>query len=286
MALFRSTAAVGCLLFGSLGFVACGGDSGDGDAKTPPVTDESTAGVEGLDDSAVTDDDVGTDQSGSGEVRAPEFVLTGPVEASAGWVLDPANCSSPDESGPPFFDYYVPGEWERRGSGYGGSGGVGGSGDHSYELPERVMVSVRVETDTYAGTDPLGGDGQPWTTWDNDVVHYADGGEQRVRVTYAKLDPIEIDGESFDLYFRDQAQSDVVSASEYKLRIVFADVPTGGAAGNDRRPESATVSVSWDADKGDLPEAMVREMLSTFRLATCAQEGLVEMYETLNRTKF
>lgn len=65
-----------------------------------------------------------------------------------------------------------------------------------------------------------------------------------------------------------------------------SEVPTGGPGGKDRRPESATVTIAWDATSGDLPEPAVREMLSTFRVATCAQEGLTELYEILTGTKF
>lgn len=80
--------------------------------------------------------------------------------------------------------------------------------------------------------------------------------------------------------------TDTRSPREYKLRVVFADVPTGHPAGQDRRPESATVTISWDADDGDLPEVEARELLSTFRLATCAQEGLTDLYETLTGSEF
>lgn len=287
MAFRRSLATLGALIFCTCALAACG-DS-DSESMFRDVTDGSPAASDEVADenlSDASDGDAGVGQTGPGEVRPPEFMLTGSVDEPTGWVLDPANCVSPDESGPPFFDYFVPGDWVRRGSGYGGSGGVTGSGDHSYELPDGMRVTMDVETDSYSGGDPIATDGTPWETWDNDIVEFTDAGERTTRITYTELDPVEIDGERFDLYVLDQVQSDLVSASEYKLRIVFADVPTGGVTGQDRRPESAPVTISWDADDGDLPEDTVRELLSTFRLATCAQEGLTELYETLTGSEF
>lgn len=284
MAIRRLLAALGALLLCTSALAACG----ESESTSRDATDGSSAASDGTTDADQPDasnGDAGAGQTGPGEVRAPEFMLTGPVDAPAGWVLDPANCVSPEESGPPFFDYFVPGDWVRRGSGYGGSGGVTGSGDHSYELPGGMRVTVKVETDSYSGTDPIAADGTPWETWDNDIVEFTDAGERTTRITYTELDPVEIDGETFDLYRLDQAQSGLLSASEYKLRIVFADVPTG-ARGQDRRPESAPVTISWDAEDGDLSDDTVRELLSTFRVATCAQEGLVELYEILTGSEF
>lgn len=284
MATLRSAAALGALLACTWSLSACGGS----DSSALPVADEPglAGGATDANESDASDGDGGEGPSGSRNVRAPEFVLTGSVDEPTGWILDPANCASPDESGPPFFDHFVPGDWIRRGSGYGGAGGVSGSGDHSYERPDGMRVNLEVDTDSYLGTDPLDADGDPWETWDNDIVEYTDSGERTTRIAYTQLDPVEVDGETFDLYLLDQAQSDLVFASEYKLRVVFADVPTGGPAGQDRRPESATVTISWDADDGDLPEVEARELLSTFRLATCAQEGLTDLYETLTGSEF
>lgn len=289
----RTARTLAALVAGALALTACGDDGSEADRAQDALDDileeaRDAAEAAGDDVADDADDDADDDQaSGPAEAEPPEFTLTGPVEAPADTVLDPASCISPDESGPPFFDHYVPADWIRRGAGASGSGGVTMSGDHRYELPDGTMVNLDVETESYVDGEPAGPDlSTPWETWDFDITEFGDAGEVTTRITYEELDPVEIDGESFDLYFLDQAQSDLVSASEYKLRITFAEVPTGGVAPQDRRPESAEVTFSWDAEDGDVPEEQVRELLSTFRLAECAQEGLVEFYETVTGADF
>lgn len=282
-----SPRTLAALCASALALAACGGGDSDTDRAQDALDDipaEAREAAEAADDDI---GDIGEGGSGPAEVRPPEFMLTGAQEAPADMVLDPASCVSPDESGPPFFDHFVPADWIRRGAGSSGSGGVTMSGDHRYELPDGTSLTLDVETESYVDGKPSGPDLRtPWETWDFDITEFGDAGEVTTRITYEELDPVEIDGESFDLYFLDQAQSDLVSASEYKLRITFAEVPTSGVAPQDRRPESAEVTFAWDAEDGDVPEEQVRELLSTFRLAECAQEGLVELYETLTGTDF
>jgi hypothetical protein len=277
----RSPRALAALIALPLLIASCGGGDGGGSGDAGDSQPTAASGSE------APEIDGGTDTLPSvAEVEAPTFTLTGPVEPPAGWVLDPPNCVDADESGPPYFDHYVPADWVRRGSGASGSGGVTTNGDHDYELPDGSMVDLTVETDAYLGTDPTNSSGGVWESWDYDITTFADDGETTERITYEALDPVEIDGEAFDLYRLDQAQSEQVSQSEYKVRIVFGEVPTGGVVGQDRRPESATVTFSWDAESGELTEDQVRELLATFRLADCAQEGLVALYETITGADF
>lgn len=275
----------------SLSLSACGGGSSADDTDSTDdivdvfreaANDAGGTGGDGPDDTPAAGNE--TADAGSG-IRAPEFLLTGSFSPPAGWTLDPANCVAYGESGPPFFDYYVPGDWIRRSAG-GSGAGVTMNGDHTYELPDGTRLTIDIEIDAYDGTDPIGADNRPWTSWDYDITMYEESGERTVSVVYDERSPVEIDGETFDLYALDQAQSDQLSASEYKTRIVFADVPTGGPAGRDRRPESATVTFSWNAANGAVDEATVRDILSSFRVATCAQEGLVELYEILTGSVF
>ncbi len=289
----RLLAALACT--GAILLAACGGDDGAQDA-TDDLRDQiadaaDRAGDDGAGDAASGDDPTSGDGSGEGsadaggpaEVQPPTFVLTGAVDAPDGWVQDPANCGG-EESGPPYFAYHVPPDWERRGSGYAGGGGTSGSGDHTYDLPDGVYLEIEVDTDDYSGTDPVATNGPGlWETWDYEITSYTDAGEETATAVFEELEPVEIDGESFGLWYLDQDQApDLISASEYKVRIVFADVPTGGAAGQDRRPYSATVTFSWNAESGKLDEAVVRDVLATFRVETCAQEALVSMFETIN----
>lgn len=280
----RLIAAVACAC--SFTLAACGGGGGGG-------ADDAIDDFRDQIDGAATDggDDTGNGQSGgdtsgdasSGEVQPPTFLLTGGVDAPPGWVEDPSGCGGDDDAGPPYFSYHVPAEWNRTGSGAAGSGGgTSGSGNHTYDLPEGMTVEVEVDTDNYIGTEPTDADGEPWESWDYDITSYGSDGEDSARATYTELDPVEIDGESVDLWFLDQNQDDLISASEYKARIVFADVPTGGVAGQDRQPYSATVAFGWNAEAGVLDEAVVRDVLGTFRVDECVQDAMTDLYETLN----
>lgn len=270
----------------SLLLAACGGDGGSDDAadrlrdQISDAAQDTGTGDDPADDGSA-DGGVSGD-AGPTEVQPPTFVLTGDVDAPDGWIEDPANCGG-EESGPPYFAYFVPPDWNQRGSGYSGAGGASGSGDHTYELPGGVRLELEVDTDAYIGTEPASANGpEPWEGWDYDITSYTDAGEETTKAVYEELDPVSIDDETFDLWYLDQGQDDLISLSEYKLRVVFADVPTGGAAGQDRRPYSATVTFSWNADSGDVDEAVVRDVLGTFRVEACAQEALVSMFETLN----
>lgn len=268
----RLTTAIACTL--ALTLSACGGDGGGPVDRALDDMDDLEDAING----AVEDGGAQAGiESGPTEAQPPEFVLTGDVEPPVGWIEDPASCMD-DRIGPPYFTYSVPADWTQTGSGHAGSGGVGGSGDHSYTLGNGMSVNLDVDTDSYTDDIVNGPDGSPWETWDHDVVYYSDDGERTVRVVYEELDPVGIDGETFDLWYLDESQDETVSASEYKLRIVFGEVPTGAMAPRDRRPESATVTISWSASEGTLDEADAREILATFRLAPCAEEELIELY--------
>lgn len=239
---------------------------------------------------AASGDETGDAQSGggtsgdasSGEAQPPTYLLTGAVDAPAGWVEDPSDCAG-DDAGPPYFSYHVPADWDRTGSGSAGSGGgTSGSGNHTYDLADGPSVQVEVETDNYIGTEPTDPDSQePWETWDHDITSYGSDGETTIRATYTEVDPVDIDGETIDLWFLDQHQDDLIGGSEYKARIVFADVPAGGA-GQDRQPYSARVTFGWDAEAGVLDEGVVRDALSTFRVDECVQDAMTSLYATLN----
>lgn len=285
MSTSRARAAISVLVLCVASVNACGDDDAGVDLTDAlGSADDLDVGLPG---SEVETPDVPAPVGNtSGEFRPPEFVLTGTLKPPAGTVLDPANCGRADDSGPPYFDYYIPADWVVRGSGSGGSGGVTGSGDHSYELPDGTMLHVEVVTDAYLRDQPVGSDGAAWTTWDYDITSYDADGEETARIVYSSAGQVDIDGESVDLWFLDQDQSEMVSRSEYKLRIVFANVPTGMPADDDRRPESAEVTFSWNAADGEVTEEMVRELLSTFRVAPCAQAGLTELYGMLTGAQF
>ncbi|HWL43018.1 MAG TPA: hypothetical protein VNQ73_08740 [Ilumatobacter sp.] len=282
MSTSRARATISVLVLCVAPVAACGG--GDDESGGLPTAPELDVGLPGSD--VATPDATAPVGNTSGEIRPPEFVLTGTLDPPAGTVLDPANCGRADDSGSPYFDYHIPSDWVVRGGGSGGSGGVTGRGYHTYELPDGTMLEVEVDTEMYLRDEPVDADGVAWTTWDYDITSYDDGGEETERIVYDPLGPVDIDGESFDLWFLDQAQSDVVSRSEYKLRIVFAEVPTGMPADDDRRPESAEVTFSWNATDGEVTEETVRDVLSTFRVAQCAQDGLTELYGMLTGAQF
>lgn len=276
-------AAVACAC--SFTLAACGGGSGGAEDAIDDFRDQiDGAATNGGDDTS--DGQSGGDSSGDAsprEVQPPTFLLTGGVDAPPGWVGIPPGCADDAPAGPPYFSYHVPADWNQTGSGSAGSGGgISGSGDHRYDLPDRPGLEVGVDTDSYVGTEPTDANGEPWESWDYDITSYGSDGEDSARAVYDELDPVEIDGETFDLWFLDQNQDDLVRSSEYKTRIVFADVPTGGVAGQDRQPYSATVTFGWNAEAGVLDEAVVRDVLATFRVDECTQEAMIGLYETLN----
>ncbi|MDZ7733173.1 MAG: hypothetical protein U5R31_08665 [Acidimicrobiia bacterium] len=188
-------------------------------------------------------EDLDTAPDPGDEVEAPEFVLTGEVEPPDDWVLDTANCTDADQSGPPFFDYYVPADWEVVGSGLPAVAvRMGGSeGDHDYEVGGVRDVVLEVEEDTYLDgevQDPR--TSEVFESWD----YEADG----ETITYEELDPVEIDGEDFDLFYLDQASSEEVGASEYATRIVFGEVPSISGTAGERQPDLGHGDLSWDAE--------------------------------------
>ena len=99
MASIRSAAVVGTLLLGSWNLVACSDNNSASDDNTRSTMGQSTGNDTDSGDSDGSGGGSDNDQAGSGAVRAPEFLLTGAVDAPAGWVLDPANCVSTEESG-------------------------------------------------------------------------------------------------------------------------------------------------------------------------------------------
>lgn len=264
----RLTASIATLAL-VLGAAACGG--GD------DVEQQANDALEDLDVS-VPDVDVpdGDDGSGMADPEPPEFFLTGSVSPPDGWIEDPANCVDPDESGPPFFTYYVPAGWEQAGSGYGGSGGVGGSGDHSYRIEGADgRAQIEVDEDSYDRQGEVqGDDGEPFDGWDYELSITGEDGTTTEQITYEELEPVEIDGEEFDLFYLDPSQSEEVDSAEYRTRIEFGEVPA--VMGSGRHPASAAVTFSFDPAEVDLSEDEVREVLSTFRLADCAQSGITE----------
>ncbi len=127
-------------------------------------------------------------------------------------------------------------------------------------FPMVPASEIEVDTDSYLSGEPVESDGTPWTSWDYSITSYSEDAEVTTEAVYVPIDPVTIDGETFDLWFLDQAQDELIYASEYKLRVVFPDVPSGGPPG-ERRPYSATVTLAWDVEAGDFDEAQDRLIL-------------------------
>lgn len=272
----------------SLVLAACGGDDGDAaqDAIRQMQEALEDAGLGSidlddldLDDAGMPDDTFG--DSGPTEIEPPVFFLTDPADPPAGWVFDPAQCSADDELGPPQMSYYVPGDWTRRGSGYGGSG-FEGSGNHDYELPDGGEIEIDTSTDSYwMGEVMDASGGEPWTTWDYDITEYSSSGERSERIEYAQLAPVEIDGQQVDFFYLDATRFELESQSKYKARVVFADLPSGGFGQNNRNPGSVTVTVTWNPERVTPDEQEIRTILSTMRIEPCVVDGYLEYYSLI-----
>ncbi len=277
----RRFAATSTALLLAVGLAGCGGS--DDDAQQD-VQDEVN---EQLEDLGIDTDDLDQQSGSNSQPEPPEFFLTGTVDPPAGWVEDPARCAEPDPEGPPFFNYYVPAEWNRVGSGHGGSGATGGTGDHRYEVGD-ANVEVEISEDQWTVDKVVNRDNVPevWTSWDYEITTYTDDGDDVEEITYDEAGSADIDGDSVDVWYLDETQSENVNQSEYKTRVVFGDVPAMTPGGGDRQPASATVTFSWSAEDIDFAEEEAAEILSTFRLAECAAEGLTEQYELLTGADF
>jgi hypothetical protein len=277
----RLATAVACVaLVGVLG--ACGGIGGAGSRDALPddvedrVRDLQTAGDANADEGGVT----------SAEVLPPELFLDGAVTPPPGWLPVPARCDNPDGSvGSLYFAYSVPGDWIARGGGYGGGGGITGTTSQRFETPEGGSVEITIEDELYLAGEVVDANGDPWTTWDFDITQYGNDGEQSHRATFSPLDPVDIDGTSVAVWYLDQTQSDLVSQSEVRARVVFADVPSGplgtaeslyGQGG--RHPYSAAVTVRWDSTQAS-PLADLPVVLSTFRTTPCVQQSFFEYFD-------
>ena len=84
-------------------------------------------------------------------MQPPEFLLTGPVDDPAGWVVDLPPCADPDDtSGPDFYRWARPAEWIPRGAGSAGSGSViGSSGTRTYEHPSGGEFEIEISDENY-----------------------------------------------------------------------------------------------------------------------------------------
>ena len=275
----RRFAATSTALVLAVVLAACGGSSDD---AAQDAQDEVNQQLEDLGIDTDELDELDQQSGSDSQPEPPEFFLTGTVDPPAGWVEQPAWCTEPETKGLPFFDYHVPAEWERVGTSHGGSGGVGGSGDNNFEVGD-AKIELEVSEDHWTGDKVANRESVPeeWTSWDYEITTYTDDGDEVEEITYEEAGSADVDGESVDLWYLDETQSESVNGSEYKTRLVFGDVPAMTPSGDDRQPASATVTFNWSAEDTDFTEEEAAEILSTFRLAECAQEGLTELYETL-----
>jgi hypothetical protein len=265
---------------------SCGGDDGGASSaeeraqrELEQALQDAGLGSIDLDDLELDIPDTG---GGSTDIAPPVFFLTEPAEPPAGWVYDPPYCSSDDELGPPQFGYYVPGEWTRRGSGYGGSGGFDGSGDHDYELPGGGQIEIDTATDSYFMGDVLTADGgEVWESWDYDITEFSESGERSERIVFEQLAPVDVGGQQVELWYLDATKFELESQSKYKARVVFADLPSVGFGQDSRVPGSVTVTVTWDPEQVTPDEGEIRTVLSTMRIEKCVVEGYLDYYSMI-----
>jgi len=268
----------------TLMLAACGGGSSSeqtSDAPEPeaPVTVPNRASDDSGDDAP--------DDGGAG-TEPPVFFLVGERDAAPdGWVIDPANCSSSDESGPPLFDYLIPGEWEQVGSGYGGGGGSSGGGTHEYRLGasnDSGVVKVGIDNDTYDDDAAIrNAEGDTTESFDYTRTVFGNDGEDDdvTEVRFTELDPVTIDGQEVALFVLAQGDYEHLSGTEYRARLVFADLPRGQYSRPPRYLSSAVVSISWDEEETDFDEATVRDILASIRTADCTVDVVTTELEMI-----
>lgn len=220
----------------------------------------------------------------------PEFFFTGDAVAGSDTREVPASCGEGSGAGPWIFDFAVPATWEENGKGNSGGGftGSGGYGDIDFTTADGLKVRIKVKQDGRDFTGQLVGDDDQVLAEDHFDYSFerAIGDEpmQTINVRYEALEPVTIDGKQVPFAVMDQKASKV-DASEYISRLVYANVPISQNT-NDRMDWSATVSISWDSEKGALEQDAARTLLESFRVGQCSQDSGVEYVKMFGITEF
>ena len=251
----------------------CGGDDDIADAiknADEPTTQVTDAGTSG--DTSASDDAGSADNSM--ELKPVSFALPEPSGAPDGFRRLQADCA-PDD---PWFTYAVPETWELTGTGYGGSGSpLSDSVDQTFSTD---IGDVKIETDPDSvrpdGTI-LDNSGQPFQSFDYDYTR----GDETKRITFEEVGTVSVGDQDVEVMVADQAQApDFLSSTEYKARVQLAMLPNPAPGDDDKlQPASMLMTVTHDAEDGDLPTDTVEQMVGSFAMPSCTKDMIVARLE-------
>ncbi len=221
----------------------------------------------------------------------PVYFFTGERPASADDVREIlAVCGEISDAGQWLFDFEVPDGWLENGKGNSGGGSTGSSGygDITHTLPSGTKVGIEVKQDNRDDAGALVDDDHEPVAEDNfDYSFERSIGDEPLRtiqISYERLEPVTIDGESVPFARVDQSP-DGLDESEFVARLRYADMPASQQS-NERRNWSATVTFGWDSEQGSFDEATARSVLESFRFGQCAQDSGTEYLGLMGITEF
>lgn len=262
----------------ALVLAGCGGSSGPesaGPQSQPPAgeaTAEASAGA--------------STTAPAGRPEPPEFFLTGARTGPAADVREiTAVCGDAGGAGQWLFDFEVPADWVENGKGNSGGGmtGTNGYGDIDHTLPDGTKMRIKVKQDDRSHTGELLDADQNPVAEDNFDYSFergiGDAPVETIQVTYETLDPVVIDGQSAP-FARVEQEASGPDASEFVARLHYATVPASRDSG-ERHDWTATVTLSWDSERGSVDDATARSVLESFRFGQCAQDSALNYLELM-----
>lgn len=258
----------------------CGDDGGDSGA--PPGLDDI---VEDLDATTEPDSD---DAGGGGdattelEIVPPTFHLPATAEVPPDFEMLPAVCDSPDRDGT-WITYAVPADWDNTSRSSGGAGSpLSTSTELGFVRPDAGDVSIDLEPENRMpdGTI-LDGSGEEWESFDYEITTYSDEGETTTEVTFESRGSVTVGEQDVEIWIAEQSQApDELRSTRAMARVELADLPNPAVGDDDKvRPASFVVTISWDAEDGDLDDGTMGRIIESLTLPDCSRERIVAQEE-------
>jgi hypothetical protein len=258
--------------------------------------------ADGDSDGQSGDGDDGTDDGDSGDVgKVHHLVWHVPSKGATpeGFTQFPSACEAPDAENldkHKWINYAVPETWNVVSKSSGSDSPLsdtttisyyeGGGNSHKDYIIEFDTDRFEPDQESPNGWTLVDFEKKPWQTHDYeyqvgddtyqihfDTVATATVGEQEVQILKAP---------------QEQAP-EALSRTEYRARILFAEVPTGpaNAAGQEPpwRPQSSVMSIKYDAESGRAPltDDLVVDIVSSIAMPSCGIDYLVAVREgTMN----
>lgn len=281
----RTRRLIGVVAVAALALAGCGGDDGGDESGLPSgldelVEDAGDGGELDLGDDGSSDGDAtaeGTDL----EIVPPRFHLPAAADVPSGFEMLPAACDPPEGEGT-WITYAVPEAWENTSRGSGGSGSpLSTSTELGFVRPDAGDVSVDVEPENRMpdGTI-LDGSGEEWESFDYEITTYSDDGETTDQIAFESRGTVTVGEQDVEIWVADQAQSEMLRSTQAKARVEAADLPNPAIGDDDKlAPASFVVTISWDADAGEVDDGTMGSILRTLTMPECTRDRIVAQSE-------